>query len=611
MATTADVGLTRLTGAQIVAEYLIRAGVPYATGIPGHGSWTMVDAIARREGEIRLIPVMHEQSAAHLADAYFRASGRPIAAFTSIGPGAANTTVGVATAYVDSSAFLLLIGSVHTHMQGRSVLQEVDRTHDANFARVLEPIVKRWWQPSRVEMVPFALHRAFNEMLSGRPGPVLLDLPMDVQADDALVSLPAATEQRGGRRTRQRPDAQETERAARLLASAERPVIVAGGGAITGEAAAEVVALAEYLGAPVVTTWMGKGSIPEDHVLNGWSVGDTASTSGNQLAAAADVVLSVGCRFTDWSASSYRKGVSFAIPPTKLIQVDVDPHEIGKNYPAEAALIGDAQAALRDLLDALRQTTPSRARTYRDLPYFGQVQKLKGEWEQIQAARRDSPSRPINQTRALYELRQALDRRTIVTSGAGVVQASVRQDFPVYEPRTHLTSGGYSTMGFTVPAAIGAKLAQPDRTVVGIAGDGDFLQTMQELATAAMLGSQVLFVVLNNSGWISIKGGQMATFGQISMTDFKKPDGSIYSPAYAEIARNFGLHGERVADPAEIGGAVRRALATQGPALLEITVARDYPEAGATKAGWWDAPVPTYLPEKRRAYDEGRAEEQP
>src|SRR5215469_11385517 len=530
MATAADVTTTRMSGAQIVAEYLIRAGVPYATGIPGHGSWTVVDAIARREPAIKLIPVMHEQSAAHLADGYFRACGRPIMAFTSIGPGAANTTVGVATAYVDSSAFLLITGSVHTYMRGRSVLQEIDRTQDANFARILEPIVKRWWQPSRVDMVPHAIHRAFNEMLNGRPGPVLLDLPMDVQADEATVALPEI-EERGGRRARPRPDATETERAAKLLAKAERPVIVAGGGAITADASAELVALAEHLGAPVVTTWMGKGAVPEDHPLNAWSVGDTASTSGNKLAASADVVLAVGCRFTDWSASSYRKGVSFAIPPAKLIQIDVDAREIGKNYPVEAALLGDAQAALRDVLDALKQSTPSQAKDYKNSRYFADVARHKAEWDTIQAARRESSARPMTQARALTELRKVLDRRTIVTSGAGVVQAEVRQDFPVYEPRTHLTSGGFSTMGFTVPAALGAKLAQPDRTVAAIAGDGDFLQTMQELATAAMLGLPILFVVLNNSGWISIKGGQLANFGRIAMTDFKRPDGSVYSPA--------------------------------------------------------------------------------
>ena len=413
---------------------------------------------------------------------------------------------------------------------------------------------------------------------------------MDVQADEATVLLPPLDE-RGGRRTRPRPDAQETERAARLLAGAERPVIVAGGGAITADAAADLVAVAEFLGAPVVTTWMGKGAIPEDHALNGWSVGDTASTSGNHLAASADVVLSVGCRFTDWSASSYRKGVTFAIPPSKLIQIDVDPREIGKNYPVEAALIGDARSALRDLLDALGQTTKMSPELSRSALFW----RGPAPQSRVGADSGRPPRlavRPITQTRALHELRQVLDRGTIVTSGAGVVQAAVRQDFPVYEPRTHLTSGGYSTMGFTVPAAIGAKLAQPDRTVVGIAGDGDFLQTMQEMATVAMLGTPVLFVVLNNSGWISIKGGQLANFGQINMTDFHRPDGSIYSPAYSEVARNFGLHGEKVEDPADIGPAVKRALATQGPALLEITVARDYPEAGATKVGWWDAPGP-------------------
>jgi acetolactate synthase-1/2/3 large subunit len=457
-------------------------------------------------------------------------------------------------------------------------------------------------------MVPHVMHRAFNEMLSGRPGPVLLDLPMDVQTDDALVSVPRF-DQRAWR-TRPRPDSSEVERAARLLAAAKRPVLVAGGGVITADAAPDLVAIAEYLGAPVVTTWMGKGAIPEDHPLNGWSVGDTASTSGNHLAANADVVLSIGCRFTDWSASSYRKGVSFAIPPSKLIQIDVDPGEIGKNYPVEAALVGDARSALRDLADALRQTTTSRAQTYRDTRYFEHIVSVKRDWEELQAAKRDSAVRPITQTRALTELRQALDRQTIVTSGAGVVQAAVRQDFPVYEPRTHLTSGGYSTMGFTVPAAIGAKLARPDQTVVGIAGDGDFLQTMQEMATAAMLDLPVLFVVLNNSGWISIKGGQLASFDRVSMTDFCRRDGSVYSPAYADVARNFGLHGEKVEDPAEIQAAVGRALATKGPALLEITVARDYPEAGATKVGWWDAPIPTYLPEKRQAYEAGRAEEQ-
>jgi len=596
----------RLTGGQIIAHYLVREGVPYVVGIPGHGDWAIVDAFADFSDRLTTLQVMHEQSAIHLADGYYRVKGRPLMAFTSIGPGATNTAVGIATAYVDSTAVLLVTGSPHTYMRGRAVLQEIERTQWANFPRMMEPIVKRYWQVSRVDHLPYVLHRAFNQMLSGRPGPVLIDMPMDVQADDADVTIPEPTyhEPQG----RPRPDTTSVERAARLLTEARRPVLLAGGGVITADASAELVALAEHLGAPVVTTWMGKGTIPEDHDLNAWSVGDTASTCGNALARSADVLLAVGCRFTDWSASSYRRDVTFSIPPTRLIHVDIDPHEIGKNYPCEIGLVADARAALVDLLEAVRQVTA--ARDYHESSYFQEIQRLKEEWEETQSVRRNSNAVPMTQPRAVRELRAALDRSAIVVTGAGLVQGVVRQDFPVYEPRTHLTSGGFSTMGFTVPAAIGAKLAAPERQVAGVAGDGDFLQTMQEMAVAAMLDLPVLFVVLNNAGWISIKGGQLSNFGRMFATEFQRRDGSLYSPDFAAAARSFGLHAERIDRPEEVAPAVRRALATGGPALVEVTVAREFPDAGATKTGWWDVPVPTYHRERRRQYEAQRAEEQ-
>jgi acetolactate synthase-1/2/3 large subunit len=596
----------RLTGGQIIAHYLVREGVPYAVGIPGHGCWAILDAFVDFSDRLTTLQVMHEQSAIHLADGYYRVKGRPLMAFTSIGPGATNTAVGIATAYVDSTAVLLVTGSPHTYMRGHAVLQEIERTQWANFPRMMEPIVKRYWQVSRVDQVPYVLHRAFNQMLSGRPGPVLIDMPMDVQADDADVTIPepSSHEPQG----RPRPDTDSVEHAARLLTEARRPVLLAGGGVITADASGELVALAEHLGAPVVTTWMGKGTIPEDHELNAWSVGDTASTSGNALARSADVLLTVGCRFTDWSASSYRRDITFSIPPTRLIQVDIDPHEIGKNYPCEIGLVADARAALVDLLEAVRQVTP--ARDYHESSYFEEIQRLKKDWEETQSLRRDSNAVPMTQPRAVRELRAALDRSAVVVTGAGLVQGVVRQDFPVYEPRTHITSGGFSTMGFTVPAAIGAKLAAPERQVAAIAGDGDFLQTMQEMAVAAMLDLPVLFVVLNNAGWISIKGGQLANFGRTFITEFQRRDGSLYTPDFAAAARSFGLHGERVDQPNEVAPAVRRALATGGPALVEVTVARDFPDAGATKTGWWDVPVPTYHLERRRQYEAERAEEQ-
>jgi acetolactate synthase-1/2/3 large subunit len=596
--------MPRLSGAQMIAEFLVKAGVRHVAGIPGHGIWTVLDAFLDYP-ELNVVQVLHEQSAAHLADGYYRASGNPIAAFASIGPGAANTVVGVATAYVDSQAMMLLTGSPHTYMRGHSVLQELDRSQWANFPRVTEGITKQVWQPSRVEQLPFVMQRAWSAMTTGRPGPVHLDLPMDVQADDADVVVHGPDKFISGGRPR--PDAHEVQRAAQLLAGASRPVIVAGGGAILSDASRELVALAEHLGIPVVTTWMGKGSIPEDHPLNGWSVGDTASTSGNALAANADVVLSVGCRFVDWSASSYRAGVSFTIPPSALIQIDLEPREIGKNYPVTVGLVADAKAALADLLAAVGDITGPR--DWRNGSYFGEIVRLKAEWDAICAVKRDSDQVPMTQARATKELRTALDRRAIVVTGAGIVQAVIRQEFPVYEPRTHLTSGGYSTMGFTVPAAIGAKLAQPDRQVAAVCGDGDFLQTMQEIGVAAMLDLPVLFVVFNNSGFGSIKGGQLANFGRTAAVDFMRR-GQPYTPHYANVAREFGIPGEQVTEPSQVAPAIWRALASGGPALVEVIVARDFPDAGANKTGWWDVPVPHTRGAGREAYLAGKAEEQ-
>ena len=312
----------QLSGAQIIAQSLVKAGVPYAAGIPGHGAWCLTDAFLDVKDKLQTIMVMHEQSAVHLADGYFRATGRPLAAFTSIGPGSANTIIGLGTAFVDSSAVLLLTGSVHTYMRGHAVMQELDRAQAANNLRMFEPVTKRQYQAVTAEGLPYIMHRAFNTMLSGRPGPVHLDLPMDVQAATVEAEIPDFDHRIATGRAR--PDSTLTQQAARLLAGAQRPVIVAGGGVILAEAARELVALAEYLGAAVVTTWQGKGSIPEDHELNAWGIGTTASHSANALASKADVLLAVGCRFVDWTSSSFRQGVSYTIPPTKLIHLDID-----------------------------------------------------------------------------------------------------------------------------------------------------------------------------------------------------------------------------------------------------------------------------------------------
>ena len=588
----------RLTGAQIIAEYLVRQGVTHAAGIPGHGVWTLTDALLDRP-EIRTVQVMHEQSAVHLADGYYRASGRPMLAFTSIGPGATNTVIGMATAYVDSTAVALFTGSTHTYMRGHGVLQELERRHHADNPRIFEPVVKEWWQPSRVEDLPFVLHRAWNSMLTGRPGPILMDVPMDIQAAAADVRIPEpdAREARG----RPRPDAAQVERAAALLAGAQRPVIVAGGGVISADATAELLALAERLGAPVVTTWNGKGAIDETHPLAGQTIGDTGSTIGNSLASSADVILSVGCRFVDWSASSWRKGVTFAIPPTKLIQLEIDEREIGKNYPVAIPLLGDARAGLADLLSALGSGAANADQGE-------EMGRLRAAWQKQVEVKSGSNAAPMTMARAVREVQAATRPDAIVVTGAGLPQGMVKQRWITRQPRTHITSGGFSTMGFTLPAAIGAQLARPDAQVLAMCGDGDFLQSMQELSAAALAGTAVCAVVLDNSGWISIKGGQDAHFGRTAMTDFIR-NGEPYSPDFAAIGRAFDIHTEFADMPADVRPAVERALASGGPSLVHVKVDRDLAVAGPDKTGWWDVPVP----EGRPVHDEqlaGRAEEQ-
>jgi len=283
MATTHELGDAKtqlaegktMTGGELIAEYLIKEKVPYVIAIPGHGILPTVDAFVDRKDRITVLQAVREQGAVHLADAYYRVSGQPLAVLTSIGPGAVNTAMPMAQCYIDSTCCLLITGSVHTHMRGRAVLQEIERQQWMNNARILEPVVKRYWQVSHTEQLPYVMHRAFNQMLGGRRGPVLIDLPMDVQADAALMVIPEPLEREVQGRTR--PDAAETQKAAALLTKAERPVLLVGGGAITAEAADEVLRLAEHLGLPVVTTSMGKGAIPEDHPLNAWACGDLGS----------------------------------------------------------------------------------------------------------------------------------------------------------------------------------------------------------------------------------------------------------------------------------------------------------------------------------------------
>ena len=599
--------MTKMTGSEVVAQALTEYGVEYIAGIPGHGNWALVDAFLQDDCKVKFIQVMHEQSAIHMADGYYRASGKPMAATTSVGPGATNTVIGLATAYADSTSVFYINGSPSTHMKGHGVMQEIERQQENAFPRIMEEVTKRSYSAIRVEEVPFIMHRMFNTMTTGRPGPVHMELPMDLQCEVADVNIhdlakrvPIGVAH---------PDPKAITRAVELLLNAERPVIVAGGGAISANASEALTKLAERVGAAVSFTWNGKGAINEEHELCVGAIGQTGTSSGNEITAGADVVISVGCRFTDWSASSYAKGVTFSFPPAKLIHIDLDPHEIGKNYPTEVGIVADAKVTLEAMVERITDLQSINALKIHE-PFLADVQTAKDKWEAMLAPRRDSTESPFTSQHPLKILREVLDRDGIVTVGSGNTQGAVKQSFPVYQPRTHLTSGSFSPMGWAYPAALGAKLACPDQQVVAILGDGDFMMCAPEMGVAVMHNIPVVAMVQNNSGYMSIRGGQRKFIGRHVGSEFNTDggNGEPYTADITEMAKSFGMHAVRVTESKNLRAALEEALALGKPALIEVITSRD--AAGPFTPGWWDFPSPAYYEKEQEAYAEMRAKEQ-
>lgn len=594
------------TGGEIITKYLIKEGMKYVIGIPGHGNLPLVDAFYKDRDKLRLVQPKQEMSGVHLAVGYYRVTGEPLCVFTSIGPGAINTAIGIADAYVDSFPCLVITGDTHVHMRGKGVLQEIERQKDSNMPKILEPIVKRSWQVSSVSQLPTIMQRAFNIMLTGRRGPVHIDLPIDVQAVDTDAIIPEPFERRS--RGRIMGDTEMIKKAAMLLKDAKRPVILLGGGAVTSEAFSEIRELAERIGAGVVSTMMAKDAFPNDHPLFCWATGSKGTTVGLKMTSTSDVLLAVGCRFADETASSYKDGISFSIPPTKLIQIDIDPHEIGKNYPVSIGVVGDAKACLRQILEDLTNYSVD----YKTTDYYKEIQDEKKKWFDSLDEFRDDSKVPIMISTVLREIRKFFDRDSIIVTSSGNVQAQMIQELEFYEPKTCFTAGGFSTMGYSVPAAIGAKMGvidigKPNRQVVALVGDGDFMMTISELSVAVQLGlSNLFFIVLNNHGWIAIKDLQQSAFGEDRSygTAFEDKDGNSYSPDFAKIGEAFGCYSEKVSKKEEIIPALERASKSGKPNVIEILVNRDFPYSGSPAIGFWDVPRPAYLKELRKQYEE-------
>jgi len=597
------------SGGQIIIEYLKSEKVPYILGIPGHGILGLFDAIRQADlaGHIKYIQVKHEQAATHIADGYYRITGKPLAVFTSIGPGALNTSIGLATAYVDSCAFLQFSGDTHVHMKGVGVLQEIERYQDSNFIRAMEPLAKRAWRVESVEQLPRLMRRAFNQMQSGRPGPVVMALPMDVQTNHVDISEVDT----GHFRTSAKPagDPAFIEEAAKLMKKAKRPLILAGGGMLRSRAYDGLVRLAEAWGAAVVTTLAGKSAFPETHPLYGFHTGSKGTVPGLELTRKADVILSLGARFADETSCSYRKGVAFSFPETKLIQVDIDPSEIGKNYPCEVGIIGDVGMVISQLIAAYTPLAPGF--DYRDSPYTKEIADLKESWFKKIEKSREGKFDKVTISQLIGELSKCLPKETIITTSSGNTQAQLFQEYAFAVPGTHLTTGGFSTMGWAFPAAMGAKLAKPDTPVVALLGDGDFMMVMQELSTMAQYQIPVVVILANNSGWMAIKDLQNGMLGDKNVfgNDWIKND-AVYSPDFTQIAKAFDIEAKKISQREEVVPAVSAAIASGKPAFIEVDVYREFPESGGEAFGWWDVPMPHYMGGRKDNYEAGKREEQ-
>ena len=598
--------MPKYTGGEIISKYLIKEGVKYVIGIPGHGNLPLVDAFFKDKDKIQLIQPKQEMSGVHLAVGYYRVTGKPLCVFTSIGPGAINTAIGIADAFVDSFPCLIITGDTHVHMRGKGVLQEIERKKDSSMPKILEPIVKRSFEVDTVGQLATIMQRAFNIMLTGRRGPVHIDLPMDVQANSIEVKIPEPLERRPIGRIRGDPEI--IKKAAQLIKDSKRPVLFIGGGAISSNTSEEIKVLAEKIGAAVVVTMMGKDIIDNSHPLYCWSAGSKGTTVGLKMTSTADIILAIGCRFADETASSYKDGVSFSIPPTKLIQIDIDPHEIGKNYPVTLGIVGDAKACLNQILEELGDYS----RNYKNTDYFKEIQEEKIKWFKFLDENRDDSKIPVMISTVLREVRKFFDRDAVVVTSSGNVQAQMLQELEFYEPKTCLTAGGFSTMGYSIPAAIGAKLGsidigKPNRQVVALVGDGDFMMTISELSMAVQLRfDNIFFIVLNNHGWIAIKDLQQAAFGEDRGygTAFQDKDGNTYSPDFAKIGEAFGCYSEKISRKDEIIPTLERAAKSGKPAVIEIEVQREYPFTGSPAVGWWDVPIPEYLKDRRKKYEQ-------
>jgi acetolactate synthase I/II/III large subunit len=536
----------------IGSEALVRAleaeGVDFVFGLPGGANLPIYDALV--DASLRHILVRHEQSAAHMADGYARIKRKAGVCFATSGPGATNLITGIATAYADSSPMIAVTGQVPLAMIGKDAFQETDIIGVAN------PCTKYAFQPRAAVEIPESVKKAFYIAESGRPGPVLIDIPKDVQQAREDIQFPDLIKVRGYNPIID-ADLSQLERAVETMIKAERPIIMAGGGVILSGAFSELQAMAELLMAPVVTTFKGKGSFPENHPLAMGPIGMHGHPEANKIIIEADCIIAVGARFSDRSVGrfdEFGKGMT-------IIHLDVDPAEIGKNKAVDIAVIGDVKASLRTAVKMLAKHKVTQKT--KDDPWLKRRKELIDYYADTI---KDYP-RELTAKKALKKLRELLPSDAIVTTEVGQCQMWASLHFDVISPGTFFSSTGLGTMGFGFPASIGAKAAKSQSTVVDIAGDGSFNMTENSLAVSVLEKLPVIVFLMNNY--------MLGMVAQWQRTFYNRRYMGVHQnscPDYVKLAEAYGAQGIRAESMNDLEGALRKALKSDVATVIDIAI---------------------------------------
>ena len=548
--------MTRMLGADAILRSLEAEGVDVMFGIPGGAILPTYDAIARGT-TVRHVLARHEQGAGHMAEGYARASGKVGVAMATSGPGATNLVTPIADAWMDSTPLVCITGQVRSNLIGTDAFQETDATG------ITMPIVKHSWLVQDVRELPQAIKDAFHVARSGRPGPVLVDVAKDAQEGELDFSYPDDTALPGWRPPTKVNERQIRE-AAKAIAESQRPIIYAGGGVINAEASAELLELVEAARLPAVVTLMGKGCLPDSHPLNYGAPGMHGSKYGNWALNKSDLVIAVGTRFDDRVTGK----LSAFAPGAKVIHFDIDAAEIGKIREAEIPVVGPLKLALARLTRDVRALEAERPadRT----AWHAQLQ----EWRSLypyRYRRREGILKPQTVVERLRDLAAARDEETVWTTGVGQHQMWAMQYLACERPRTFITSGGLGTMGYGLPAAVGAKAARPDARVICIDGDGCFQMTCQELATAALEQLPIVVVIINN-GWL----GMVRQWQELFYAErYAETHLTKQVPDYAQLAEALGAAGFMVDSDDDLDATLEAAFDCGRTAVVDARVDPD------------------------------------